>query len=46
MIDLNDHQLDKNGKNIPLLTNQTFKDQIEKDRSCQDLKDAKYIIAL
>ncbi len=41
MIDLNDPQLDQHGKNVPLLTNITFKDQIEEE--CPRLKDAKYI---
>jgi hypothetical protein len=31
MIDFNDPQLDEHGQHLPLLTNQTFKDQIEKD---------------
>ena len=49
MIDLNDPQLDKDGELVPLLTNQTFKHQIEKD--CRgignsSLKDAKYIYEL
>ena len=47
MIDLNDHQLDEHGQNVPLLTNQTFKGQIGKDCVPEDgnssLKDAKYI---
>ena len=30
MIDLNDSQLDEHGQIVPLLTNQTFKEQIEK----------------
>ena len=50
MIDLNDPQLDQHGKLVPLLTNQTIKDQIEKDCIQVDgnssLKDAKYIYAL
>ena len=41
MIDLNDPQLDQHGNIVPLLTNTTFKDQIEK--GCPGLKDAKYI---
>jgi hypothetical protein len=41
MIDFNDPQLDQHGKIVPLLTNITFKNHIEK--GCQDLKDAKYI---
>ena len=44
MIDLNDPQLDQHGKIVPLLTNITFKDQIEK--RCPGLKDAKYIYVL
>ncbi len=49
MIDLNDPQLDEHGKNAYLLTNQTFKHQIETD--CRgdgnsSLKDAKYIYRL
>ena len=44
MIDLNDPQLDQHGKIVPLLTNTTFKDQIEK--GCPGLKDAKYIFTL
>ncbi len=44
MIDLNDPQLDQHGKIVPLLTNITFKNQIEK--GCPSLKDAKYIYAL
>ena len=46
MIDLNDPQLDEHGQHVPLLTNQTFKGQIEKDGKgygCPGLKDAKYI---
>ena len=47
MIDLNDPQLDELGNLVPLLTNQTFKDQIENDCRPEDgnssLKDAKYI---
>ena len=50
MIDLNDPQLDEHGKNVPLLTDQTIKDKIEKDCIQVDgnssLKDAKYIITL
>ena len=41
MIDLNDPQLDQHGKIVPLLTNTTFKNHIEK--GCPGLKDAKYI---
>ncbi len=44
MIDFNDPQLDQHGNIVPLLTNTTFKDQIE--TRCPDLKDAKYIIDL
>ena len=44
MIDLNDPQLDEHGKIIPLLTNQTFKHQIEKE--CPGLKDANNIYEL
>ncbi len=51
MIDMNDHQLDKNGKNVTLLTNDTFKDQIQREKDdqgygCPGLKDAKYIFGL
>ncbi len=50
MIDLNDPQLDEHGKNVPLLTNTTFKDHIEKDCIPEDgnssLKDARYIYKL
>ena len=41
MIDLNDPQLDENGKHLLLLTNKSFKNQIE--TKCRVLKDAKYI---
>ncbi len=45
MIDLNDPQLDQHGNLVPLLTNKTFKHQIEKDCEPLDgnssLKDAK-----
>ncbi len=44
MIDLNDPQLDQHGNIVPLLTNTTFKHQIEEE--CPDLKDAKYIYEL
>ena len=47
MIDLNDPQLDDHGKHVHLLTNTTFKHQIEEDCIPSDgnsrLKDAKYI---
>ena len=42
MIDLNDPQLNQHGEPAFLLTNKTFKDQIETG-SCSSLKDAKYI---
>jgi hypothetical protein len=42
MIDFNDPQLDQHGQRVPLLTNTTFKDQIETG-SCSGLKDGKYI---
>ena len=45
MIDKNDPQLDEHGRLVPLLTNKTFKHQIEKDCEPLDgnssLKDAK-----
>ena len=44
MIDLNDPQLDQHGKIVPLLTNITFKDHIEK--GCPGLKESKYIYVL
>ena len=49
MIDLNDPQLNKDGKLVPLLTNQTFKDRIEeycRGIGNSSLKYAKYIYEL
>ena len=51
MIDLNDAQLNKHGQLVYLLTDKTFKDEIEQEKDdqgygCPGLKDAKYIYAL
>ena len=51
MIDLNDAQLNKHGQLVYLLTNKTFKDEIEQEKDdqgygCPGLKDAKYIYKL
>ncbi len=49
MIDLNDPQLDENGKHDHLLKDETFKQQIENDcigNGNSSLKDAKYIVGL
>ena len=45
MIDLNDPQTNQDGSINYLLTNKTFKNQIESGE-CRDLPDSKYIIVL